>query len=57
MKNPVRAASSCPLLEDRLYSKALQGNSVGAFQRTWTSSTERAAIWEKEYLDQLRAGM
>ena len=57
LRKPSKSRQLLPFLEDRLYSKALQGNGVGAFQRTWTSSTERAAIWEEEYLDQLRAGM
>ncbi|MBS5064568.1 MAG: sigma-70 family RNA polymerase sigma factor [Hungatella hathewayi] len=29
---------------DRIYSMAITGNSVGRFNRTWTSSTERAAM-------------
>lgn len=50
------------LEEDRLYSRALQGNGVGTFQRTWTSSTERAALWEElrkdeeEMLQRMREG-
>ena len=30
--------------DERIYSRGLVGNGVGAFNRTWTSSTERAAI-------------
>lgn len=48
------------LTEQRSYSKALQGNGVGTFNRTWTSSTERVALWEEEYqaeLEKLRAGV
>jgi len=36
---------------DRIYSMALMGNGAGKFNRTWTSSTERAALnvmdWEE----------
>lgn len=34
--------------DDRIYSMGLQGNGVGSFNRTWTSSTERVAILEEE---------
>lgn len=60
LRKPSKSRQLLPFLEDRLYSKALRGNSMGSFQRTWTSSTERAAIWEEEYradLERLRAGM
>ncbi len=30
---------------ERIYSKALAGGGVERFQQTWTSSTERAALW------------
>jgi len=35
-----------PFME--IYGMALTGNGVGRFNRTWTSSTERAALWELE---------
>ena len=38
---------------DRIYSMAITGNGVGKFNRTWTSSTERAALnvidWEERH--------
>ena len=33
-----------PFLDREIYSSGLKGNGVGQFNRTWTSSTERAAI-------------
>lgn len=33
-----------PFVEDRIYNRALKGNGIGAFNRTWTSSTERVAL-------------
>lgn len=33
-----------PFLDGEIYSSGLKGNGLGQFNRTWTSSTERAAI-------------
>ena len=39
--------------DERIYSMAITGNGVGKFNRTWTSSTERAALnvidWEERH--------
>ena len=35
-----------PFME--IYGRALTGNGVGRFNRTWTSSTERVALWDIE---------
>ena len=37
-----------PYIED-MRSTALQGNGVGTFNRTWTSSTERAVLLQEKY--------
>ena len=37
-----------PYIED-MRSTALQGNGVGTFKRTWTSSTERAVLLQEKY--------
>lgn len=34
--------------EEQIYSRALVGNGVGKFNRTWTSSTERVVLWMDE---------
>lgn len=65
LRKPSRSNQLKPfLLEDHIYSKALKGNGVGAFRRTWTSSTERLALWEEERqewveenMSRCRAGM
>ena len=61
LRKPSKSKLLRPFLPDdnRIYSMGLQGNGVGSFNRTWTSSTERAALqdWEieeREYLK--RAG-
>lgn len=45
-----------PFME--IYGMALTGNGVGRFNRTWTSSTERAALkdmeWEERYQEHVR---
>lgn len=45
-----------PFME--VYGMALTGNGVGRFNRTWTSSTERAALkdmeWEEQYQEHVR---
>ncbi|MDY4692100.1 MAG: sigma-70 family RNA polymerase sigma factor, partial [Blautia sp.] len=33
-----------PFLDGEIYSSGLKGNGVGQFNRSWTSSTERAAL-------------
>lgn len=64
LRKPSRSCQLRPFLEvDRLYSMALQGNGVENFQRTWTSSTERVALWEdlrkneEEMLQRIREGI
>lgn len=42
--------------DDMVYNKAVQGNGVGTFNRTWTSSTEGIAISLTEELDKMRHG-
>ena len=37
-----------PYIED-MRSIALQGNGVGTFKRTWTSSTERVVLLQEKY--------
>ena len=48
----LRRGKSCsilkPFLPERMGSLAYIGGGVGAFNRTWCSSTERAALWELE---------
>lgn len=39
---------------DRIYSMALVGNGAERFNRTWTSSTERAALWMMEREEERR---
>lgn len=39
---------------ERIYSVALVGNGVKKFNRTWTSSTERAALWLDELEERRR---
>lgn len=54
LRKPSKSKLLRPFLpeDDRIYSRALQGNGVGSFNRTWTSSTERVALndWSWEYL-------
>lgn len=54
LRKPSKSKLLRPFLpdDDRIYSRALQGNGVGNFNRTWTSSTERVALeeWSWEYL-------
>lgn len=51
LRKPSIAKRLRPFLPERVYSMALHGNGVERFNRTWTSSTERAAFkvmdWEK----------
>lgn len=46
LRKPSKSKLLRPFLPDdnRIYSMGLQGNGVGSFNRTWTSSTERAAL-------------
>lgn len=39
---------------ERIYSMAISGNGVGKFHRTWTSSTEKAALWLDEQEERSR---
>lgn len=54
LRKPSKSKLLRPFLpdDDRIYSMGLQGNGVGSFNRTWTSSTERVALeeWSWEYL-------
>lgn len=56
LRKPSRAKRLCPFLPeaDRVYSMALVGNGVGRFNRTWTSSTERAALKLNEHKERQR---
>ena len=44
LRKPKRSNQLRPFLDDEIYSRALQGNGVGTFRNTWTSSTERVAL-------------
>ena len=48
LRRPSRSNILKPFLEEQALCMAMSGNGVGAFNRTWTSSTERAALWEIE---------
>ena len=54
LRKPSKSKLLRPFLpeDDRIYFRALQGNGVGRFNLTWTSSTERVALndWSWEYL-------
>lgn len=39
---------------EQIYSLGLRGNGVGKFNRTWTSSTEKAALWLDEQAERRR---
>ena len=58
LRKPSKSKLLRPFLPDdnRIYSMGLQGNGVGSFNRTWTSSTERVALrdWELEELEYLK---
>lgn len=58
LRKPSKSKLLRPFLpeDDRIYSMGLQGNGVGSFNRTWTSSTERVALrdWELEELEYLK---
>lgn len=58
LRKPSKSKLLRPFLPDdnRIYSMGLQGNGVGSFNRTWTSSTERIALrdWELEELEYLK---
>lgn len=58
LRKPSKSRILLPFLPDdnRIYSMGLQGNGVDSFNRTWTSSTERAALrdWELEELEYLK---
>lgn len=49
LRKPSKSKLLRPFLpdDDRIYSMGLQGNGVGSFNRTWTSSTERVALYGK----------
>ena len=44
MRHGSRAKQLRPFLDDYIYSRSVQGNGTGTFNRTWTSSTERVAL-------------
>ena len=44
LREPRRAKKLAPFLDEEIRSMAFVGNGVERFNRTWTSSTERAAI-------------
>lgn len=58
LRKPSKSKLLRPFLpdDDRIYSMGLQGNGVGSFNRTWTSSTERVALkdWELENCECLK---
>lgn len=49
LRKPSKSRMLRPFLydEDRVYNSALHGNGATAFHRTWTSSTERVALYGK----------
>lgn len=49
LRMPRRARVLRSLMYGDIYSKALKGNGVGHFNRTWTSSTEYVALGLSEY--------
>ncbi|MFR3728378.1 sigma-70 family RNA polymerase sigma factor [Lacrimispora sp.] len=55
LRKPKRSDRLRPFLpeEDRIYSMGLSGNGVGRFNRTWTSSTERAVIAREELAERM----
>lgn len=57
LKKPPRAKHLKPFIEDELRSMALNGNGVGTFNRTWTSSTERAALMLNNLEEELKREM
>ena len=56
LRKPSRANRLRPFFPEaeRIYSMGLTGNGVGKFHRTWTSSTERAALWLDEQEERRR---
>ena len=58
LRKPSRSRRLMLFLEDDIGSMAMSGNGVGSFQSSWTSSTERAALWiegdMERYLELLR---
>jgi RNA polymerase sigma factor (sigma-70 family) len=55
LRKPKRSNRLRPFLpeEDRIYSVGLVGNGVERFNRTWTSSTERAVIAREELAERM----
>lgn len=55
LRKPKRSDRLRPFLPDdeRLYRMGLSGNGVGRFNRTWTSSTERAVIAREELAERM----
>ena len=55
LRKPKRSKQLRPFLpeEERIYSMGLVGNGVGQFNRTWTSSTERAVIAREELVERI----
>lgn len=49
LRKPSRSGQLRPFLDDRIRSMAMSGNGVSSFQSSWTSSTERAALWAEEW--------
>lgn len=58
LRKPSRSRRLMSFLEDDIRSRAMSGNGAGSFQNSWTSSTERAALWiegdMERYLELLR---
>ena len=55
LRKPKRSKQLRPFLpeEERIYSMGLVGNGVDRFNRTWTSSTERAVIAREELAERM----
>ena len=53
LRKPSKSKLLRPFLPDdnRIYSMGLQGNGVGSFNRTWTSSTERVVLLKERLME------
>ncbi|MDE5907765.1 MAG: hypothetical protein K2H52_03330 [Lachnospiraceae bacterium] len=51
LRKPSRSSKLIAFLPEAMGSTAYQHNGIGEFGRTWTSSTERAALRLKAYED------
>lgn len=49
LRKPSRSRQLRPFLDERIKSMAMSGNGVNSFHNTWTSSTERTALWAEEW--------